>query len=481
MLYSLLTLYKEDESYLDSKPSGSGALAESSEADTWLNRASGPWNPETTSPTLSMSHASGSTSPVRHRGSNPAVTTQTLSEIHNTSPYFPRPHAIGQGSSYTGKAQPQAQSSLDPTTGSFKNQMPTFGSLDDKENMTFNSAYELDSSARGLKMDPRSVQHSGYLSVSGGGNSRDSSLPPSRQSEAVSSAASTNSAYGLSNQFPTFGHTPNNSLHFQRPSFSSQTSGQSLRNAHSDIAPQTQGVDLSTNFARLSMGDSDMANNQAFRGASVNDMQFEPGPSLPKQNTSAQAQFNGAAPAWQADPNNVRNIGTFTPGGYSETPFAHQFANYRDTRYADRESISPAGSDIRRVPSSPHFYNSPPALDQHRPSSQGLRQHASTGSAEFPTKLQRIHLPQQFYPQSTLYDSQYAQYAFENYNQGGYRSIPNPFGYQAMGQYGHAPTAPKAHTRDHDAGHGVRSLLLEEFRSNSKTNKRYELKVCYVN
>jgi mRNA-binding protein PUF3 len=39
------------------------------------------------------------------------------------------------------------------------------------------------------------------------------------------------------------------------------------------------------------------------------------------------------------------------------------------------------------------------------------------------------------------------------------------------------PTRP---AKDQDVGVGVRSVLLEEFRSNSKSNKRYELKVGYA-
>lgn len=36
---------------------------------------------------------------------------------------------------------------------------------------------------------------------------------------------------------------------------------------------------------------------------------------------------------------------------------------------------------------------------------------------------------------------------------------------------------PVRPSRDQDPGKGVRSVLLEEFRGNAKSNKRYELKV----
>lgn len=42
------------------------------------------------------------------------------------------------------------------------------------------------------------------------------------------------------------------------------------------------------------------------------------------------------------------------------------------------------------------------------------------------------------------------------------------------------PMIPRGPAREHDAGQHVRSALLEEFRNNSKTNKRYELKVKMV-
>ncbi|RAL62255.1 hypothetical protein DID88_004825 [Monilinia fructigena] len=62
-------------------PSGSGALAASSEADPWVARANGPWNPpDTTSPTLQSSH-SGSASPSHVRNSIPSQTPQSLLEL----------------------------------------------------------------------------------------------------------------------------------------------------------------------------------------------------------------------------------------------------------------------------------------------------------------------------------------------------------------------------------------------------------------
>ena len=40
-----------------------------------------------------------------------------------------------------------------------------------------------------------------------------------------------------------------------------------------------------------------------------------------------------------------------------------------------------------------------------------------------------------------------------------------------------APPIPRGPAREQDPGQHLRSPLLEEFRNNSKTNKRYELKV----
>lgn len=72
----------------------------------------------------------------------------------------------------------------------------------------------------------------------------------------------------------------------------------------------------------------------------------------------------------------------------------------------------------------------------------------------------------------------------------GYPSVPNPMNFRApFGPYGFQPPGalpyyvmappmiPRGPAREHDASQHVRSLLLEEFRNNSKTNKRYELKV----
>lgn len=53
-----------------------------------------------------------------------------------------------------------------------------------------------------------------------------------------------------------------------------------------------------------------------------------------------------------------------------------------------------------------------------------------------------------------------------------------PYYHMSPGSNGLAtPSIPRGPAREHDVGQHIRSPLLEEFRNNSKTNKRYELKV----
>jgi mRNA-binding protein PUF3 len=428
-------------------PSGSGALAASSEADPWVARAN-PWNPpDTTSPTLQSSH-SGSTSPSHTRNSIPTPTSQTLLEIQH--PYQQSRPAIGQG---VGLSRSQPKSSLDPSSGSFFARKPSFGYIDnDKEN---SGQYHANAEPYEVEMPSR------YLGI-GNSVSRDGSMPPSRTSD----SGLNGNGLVFGNNHPPFGsigHTPSSSIHSQRQSISDPP-GSFLGGSRYELA-QNEAA-LSEKFANFSL--SREQENSNVSQANNHGTSYSPNhPSFPQS-----YQSNNPA-LWNDGPKQFNNYET-----YSNQPFADQGYFGKASRFGDRGSVSPAGSDYRRGLNSPKYYSgagTPPAGSEqiYRPVSRGQR--IPQGPSELDRRLQNIHFAQQTYMYGGHFQGQYPHaydYPPQAFRQGYAYPMPIP-------PYPPTQAVPTRPAKDQDVGVGVRSVLLEEFRSNSKSNKRYELKDIY--
>ncbi|CAG8970864.1 hypothetical protein HYALB_00000843 [Hymenoscyphus albidus] len=447
-------------------PSGSGALRGSSQADPWGAPASGPWNaPDTTSPTLQSSH-SGSASPTHHRNSLPAASQATLSEIQNSY----QQSRIGQPAAY-GRGAPK--SSLDPSSGPFTfGRKPSFVYADDKENSSQFSGsgvennYEYDGSARGFKGEQFVPPN--FLAVNGSA-SRDSSIPPSRTSD--SGLNNVNMPYGNA-PFGSIGasHTPTSSMHSQRPSFSGPSASYTSQGNSSRFADSTQlDAGLGDKFAGLGFVETDPINPT--HGAlnptySPSQAKFVPQPFA----------HNGAAALWDM-PNGPKSINGHDR--YGSQSFTDQ--GYFKPHLHERGSVSPAGSDYRRGYSSPKYYSSgaTPPIDQvYRPTSRGPR--IPQGPSEMDRRFQQNILAQQaaYMYGSGPFQGQYPPQAYD-YPPPNFRPGNVSYGYQMpMPPYTPTQTIP-TRPKEQDIGVGVRSVLLEEFRANSKSNKRYELKDIY--
>lgn len=447
------------DDFLDG-PSGSGALAASSEADPWIARTNGPWNPpDTTSPTL-QSH-SGSTSPSHTRNSIPTTTPQTLLEIQNQ--YQQSRPGMNQSSSFS-RSQPK--SNLDPSSGSFKFvRKPSFVYNDDKEN---SSQYV--SNAENFDLDVSSR----YLPI-GSTASRDGSMPPSRASDSGGLNGGSVS-FGNGNQpFGSLGHhTPNSSIHSQRPSFSGPSTSFPSQGNGSRYDPEAE---LSEKFGAFSLG-------REAEQSGVSHLNNIPSTSYSPNHPSFSQQSypSGSASGMWGDGSKVLN--NFEP--YSNQPFADQvYFNKPAPRFTERGTVSPAGSDYRRGINSPKYYpaaGTPPSgSDQiYRPSSRGPR--VPQGPSELDRRLQNIHYAQQAqaYMYGTQFHGQYPAHAYDYPAHQNYRPANVPYGYpMPMPPYPPTQIIPTRPAKDQDVGVGVRSVLLEEFRSNSKSNKRYELKDIY--
>ncbi|TVY29008.1 Pumilio-like protein [Lachnellula hyalina] len=422
-------------------PSGSSALRASSQADPWGAPANGPWNaPDTTSPTTLQSSHSGSTSPSHVRSSVPTASQTTLSELQNQY----QQSRIGQATTFP-RVTPK--SNLDPSSGPFKfGRKPSFVFPDDKENLSQyipgpDDSYDYDNSGRSFKGDH--FNQPNYLQISGSA-SRDGSMPPSRSSDSGLNGGSL--PYGTT--FGSIGHTPNNSIHSQRPSFSGPAVSFPQGNSSRYSDPAQHDSDLSDRLGGLAFGEDSLDN--------------------PKYAPHSFSQ-NGNS-MWDV-PNGPKSL---TYDRYASQPFPDQ--GYFKPHFGDRGSVSPADSDYRRGYNSPKYFSAagtpPSGSDQiYRPVSRGQR--IPQGPSELDRRLM-------FAQQQYIYPPFQGQYPHAyDYPPPNFRQGSVPYGYHMpMPPYQTTqgvPTRPK----EQDVGVGVRSVLLEEFRSNSKSNKRYELKDIY--
>ncbi|KAK7418858.1 mRNA binding protein puf3 [Neonectria punicea] len=386
----------------DENPSGSSALNANSEADVaW---GANPWNNE--NPPRSTS-----TSPNRTRDGG----------ITNNSGFFDPPHTtIGmKKGGFNGK--------------SFQDEANGHGAA--------------------FAQQKRSPQDAVYMdSIAGYNSARDSSVPPSRQSQGSPAFPE---MYGHGR-----GHTPSSSIQSQRPmpthstSFQNQTANQrafTFNNKQLDD-------DLSMQFARRVTLDNAVA-------------------------ASGNSTFNPASQPFQMNPGTQTWVNEAAASRFSNSidlgsdPLAAQF---HAMKRGSVDRISPAPSYRLEQNSSPRSYAPTPDPWSGRPPSRDPRP-----AAEHERRTPAQYAPQfpSYYPNQYPYASFASQYPpnfLDPYTQGfrhpmipGYGLPPLPAG------YGLGANVPIRPARDQDPAKGIRSALLDEFRLSSKSNKRYELKDIY--
>ncbi|KAI9878036.1 MAG: mRNA binding protein puf3 [Pleopsidium flavum] len=467
--------------------SGSGSLVPSSESDGWSNRSNIPWNPSnTTSPGLTNATISDNgNSPVRHRNSNKNPPPQTLNDNpRSTSPYFSvnHPAAIGQGIS--NKSPHKAF--LDPTSGSFvasRGLDPTsFGGFqrhnsDDEGRRQVNSimfgnsdgGLGANSDRQGLTTDRGYTSYSGVASANG-------SLPPSRNgTEQYSAQMPHKSQYPQFAQASAFfpSHRPTHSA--RTSSFSSQAKDQ----RYDDLTGQLHEAEIIANFGKIRLNKGNAQDCSGINGAAHLSSQ-------PPYEYGCARQMPPDAPGnvWGLEESGYqKSLETFTP---DSMPGQH-YHSYHSSQPADRESESPGASDYRSV-HSPYYSigGTPPAgADQYRTSSRGgVPNRVAPGQAVLlERRLKGLQQEQQGYMHSQANPLQFRGPLPQSYDYGTQTGLGmNPLApyYSMAGVGGYpGPLVPRGPSREHDPGQNLRSALLEEFRSNNKTSKRYELKDIY--
>jgi len=432
--------------------SGSGALAASSEA-LW----SRTWPVDKTSPTISTS---GSASPERHRNSGPLLLSQT-------SPYLTTSRAsIGPGPGLTNSRSP-GKSSLDPALAPFTYpiQKTPYGYIDDKESLNqMNAIQSMDS--YGFERAWRSNSNA----------SRDNSGPPSRHSESGSSGVANGSFLG-NGQY--IGHTPNNSLQMQRPptqgraaSFASSLNGRSYNDLNDQLAELNLGFNRSKELYLQSSVENSYSQSSDY-----------PSLSLPPTQP-------GSVSTWPTGPgSSSRVFSNYLFDNHSDSAFSDQLNGSKPFGFSEREPGSP-GNNYRNQQNRPAYYSASASEKSTAELEQAAIRHLRPQSGtETQRELHRHQFPpqQQYFPQPHVvynggqFQGQYPPHAYEFPHQHNFHVNQQHHAYQ-MPQPPYTSLPPRGPARDQDfGGFVIRSQLLEEFRVSSKTNRRYELKVCSYN
>ncbi|KAF7543115.1 hypothetical protein G7Z17_g11004 [Cylindrodendrum hubeiense] len=365
----------------EENPSGSSALNANSEADVvW---GASPWNTE-----------------------NPPRST-------STSPSRTRDGGITNGSGFFDPTHP----AIGMKKGGFN------GKTFQDEANGHNAAYP---------PQKRSPQEASYMdSMAGYNSSRDSNVPPSRQSQG---SPAFNEMYGHGR-----GHTPSSSIQSQRPmpthsaSFQNQSANQRAFNFNNKQIDD----DLSLQFTRRVTLDSAAA-------------------------ASGSSTFNPASQPFQMNPGSQTWVNEAAASRFSNSidlgsdPLAAQF---HAMKRGSVDRISPAPSYRLEQETRDPLNRS----DGPRPNTLLLS--LPTIPISTPTPTSPPSIPPNF---------------LDPYTQGFRHPMIPGYGLPPLhASYALGANVPIRPARDQDPGKGVRSVLLDEFRLSSKSNKRYELKDIY--
>ncbi|KAJ9237598.1 hypothetical protein DTO169E5_5184 [Paecilomyces variotii] len=444
--------------------SGSGSLLSTSESEGWTGRPNLPWSTVSSASSLSMTQSKSiATSPVQARAHDRSA--PVISEADTTS-YFslPRPSAIGQGST-TAREKTylnQPSEGLTPSGGdsiSFGN----FGGFRNEES----NRRQISSSFSGNTVGPTFQGRgslSGEVEVSRAEDISSINLAfPQTVTESMNQTGRTAVA-------GPYNHLSHGSLslasqrpgHSAHPSFHSDSQGFQNRYGNSQM-------DISAGLDKLQLNDNNVSSQQsAQRPGYVSHASYD-------------GSFNRFKYQLTADEGNYQPVSGYTPDGSDLHAGYHPAAS----RLADRSSGSPV--DYGRI-NSPFYQASgtPAPTTQYRTPSGGIRLANPVPDGQTALLDRKIRAMQQ--------EQEYSQHAANllqprlqfppAYDFAAYQAARlNPLAaFYPMAPYagfGAAGVLPRAPHRDHDPTQVVRSPLLEEFRTNNKGNKRYELKDIY--
>ncbi|OQD86369.1 hypothetical protein PENANT_c008G11666 [Penicillium antarcticum] len=416
--------------------SGSGSLLSTSESDGWSGRANLPWS--TVNNNATFQNRGLATSPIQTRANDRSA--PVMNETGDSS-YFALPRTTGIGSSAgTASHRPFINTGSEGVSpsgdgmsfGGFagRRQMNSTGLGGSPVGTTFPLKPGFSNSLEGARQDDMAAAR-GMSSL--GSGIQDSISPP--QGRSTLSHVSHNSA-SYAAQRPT---------HSAHPSFYSEN--------HSIDGRYGGSMDLNAGFNKLQ----------------VNDGNYTQGVQRPAY--VPHASFDGTFPRVKY-PNNEE--AAYQGLGYSAEAAQDMHLAYQArSRAAETGSISP--SDYARIDSP--IYTGVDGTGQYRNTGGRV---ADSQAAAFERRLRTLQ--EQELAQASANAGQRMQYPpaydFQGYQNARLNALSGFYPVAHLGGLGATALVSRTQ-RDHDPTQVVRSPLLEEFRANSKGNKRYELKDIY--
>ncbi|KAJ6016824.1 hypothetical protein N7451_000203 [Penicillium sp. IBT 35674x] len=420
--------------------SGSGSLLSTSESDGWAGRPNLPWS--TVNTQLAMNQNRGmSTSPIQTRSNDRSA--PPMNESSDGS-YFNLPRTSGMtNSANTVSHRPYLNAGSEGVSPSGEGiafgGFPALRNGDGRRQM---SATGLGGSPVGASFPVKA----GYNGAIDGQRSDDmTSMGMSLASGMQDGISPPQTRSGLS-------HMPHNSASYtQRPVHSSNPSFYS--DNHSIDGRYGGGsIDLSAGFNKLQL-------NEGGYSTQVN---AQRPPFMPH------ASFDGSLPRGKYQ----NDDGYQSLAGYSGEG-ADMHLQYHPRSRGDNGSISP--SDYARIDSP--IYGGLDVATQYR-NSGGRMSDSQAAAFERRLRLQEQELAQA--QGGSVPRMQLPAYDYANYqNAARINALQGYYPMAQLGGIGGAAAVASRAQREQDPTQVVRSPLLEEFRANSKGNKRYELKDIY--
>jgi len=441
LLSSAKVLTNADQHLADTNfegKSGSGSLLSTSESDGWTSRPNLPWTTVNTSASLARGATTMNTSPIQTRPNDRS--TSALSEAADTS-YFslPRSGIAGAGGGANHKTYLNSGSDgISPSTEGIS--FGGFGGFRNGE-----ARHNVNSSTFGTSPVGTRFQMKPGTTLDTSSDDMTMSSLPQGLPDALAQQLPRNPYAHMSHSSASF--APQRQTHTSHPSFHSENQG-------FDGRLGSGSIDLNTGLSKLQLNDSGFPTQ---RPTYMSHGSFDGNLSRSKYPQSAGEESNyqsvqgymgdGTADllAYQA-----ANRARLEGGGISPSELTRMGSPF----YPGLDGASLAGPHLRNASGSRISEGQAAALERR------LRAEAEFVSPGNP--LQRVQYP--------------SAYDLANYQAARMNPLASYYPVSPLAGIGAAAYVPRP-TRENDLSQVVRSPLLEEFRANSKGNKRYELKV----
>ncbi|KAL8904385.1 MAG: hypothetical protein Q9171_007070 [Xanthocarpia ochracea] len=468
---------------------GSGSLLSTSESDSWSGRPRPQWpSIDNTSPGISSTSTRRSaTSPMRHQNSNQQA-PQSYSDLTSSNPAYFLPPTSNHSST-----KPSQYQSGDPNAGTFMPARPfemnpvqrssRHNSDEDDRYATRSLAFGSNDPALAIQPHRQNTRED-TSAFSSSVASRSGSLPPSRNGvdplSRFDEGAQNPPNYSHVNGSSTTANAYRSKLSAQAIAFSRTSSNHMQRFAE---LPDVGDINNITGDVALMAIGKEHQNSQTGYGSQFGSTY--PGQGLLPYQLLQQNVPSSTGTVWDVDENAYPELqNPYPPNTIISLP---EHGQYRNSAFRSPYPHSPASSDGRRNQQS--SYGSTDAASsyalQSRASSRGsISGNVSAGQAlALDRKLRGLQQEQQGFipphPTSLQFRPPFPN-PYDFHQQNALRMNHLHSYYTVPPMVNLLPQAiPRGPAKDQDTGHVTRSACLEEFRSNSKTNKRYELKDIY--